>query len=172
MSIKHVILGWLSEMSMTGYDLKKKFSDSDIFHWSGNNNQIYKTLSELHQEELVTIEVQQQDNKPPRKIYTITEAGLAELRSWMLSTPELPQFRSPLLMQLSWAEQLAPHEVGKLLAQYEEDLETQLVILREKMRRNAGAAGRSLKARVAEHWLSFYEHELAWARGLREELGN
>ena len=103
MSIKHVILGFLSEAPLTGYDLKKKFSASDIFHWSGNNNQIYRALVELHQANLVTIEVEYQESKPPRKIYTVTGEGLAELRQWMLSTPELPQFRNTMLMQLRWS---------------------------------------------------------------------
>ena len=73
LSIKHVILGFLSEMPLAGYDLIRKFSDSDFFHWSGNSNQIYKALLELQEESLVTVEVLYHDRKPQRNINTITD---------------------------------------------------------------------------------------------------
>ncbi|HEX2621694.1 MAG TPA: PadR family transcriptional regulator [Phototrophicaceae bacterium] len=173
MTIKYVILGFLSETPLTGYDLKKKFTDSEIFHWSGNNNQIYRALSELHAGQLVTIEVQYQENKPPRKIYTITEMGSAALQAWILSPPELPQFRNPLLVQLSWADQVEAHEVDHLLVKYEEDLQMHLMMLREKVRRETRTTkipASLFRNRIAEHWLSFYELELDWVRKLRHEL--
>jgi len=173
-SIKYVMLGFLSEMPLTGYDLKKKFSDSEVFHWSGNNNQIYKTLVELHEEQLVTIEVQQQESKPPRKIYTITERGLVALRQWLLAPAELPQFRNALLVKLTWADQLEPRELDKLLATYEMDLQDHLVMLREQARRsnaNTATPRRSFGRKIAEHWIGFYEQDLAWVQALRQELG-
>ncbi len=170
MSINYVILGFLSSASFTGYDLKKKFSDSEIFHWSGNNNQIYKALVELHDEQLVTIEVQQQASKPPRKVYTITDKGLAVLREWMLSPPELPQFRNALLMQLTWADQVDPQLLNGMLENYAEELEAYIVMLTEQARRNNDSSSGFFGKRIAEHWLDFYRLELDWVRGLREEL--
>ncbi len=175
MSIKYVILGFLNESPQTGYDLKKKFSDSDIFHWSGNNNQIYKALVELHDEALVTIEVQYQENKPPRKIYTITAQGLVALQEWILSAPELPQFRNALLMQLMWAEQVDAGKVSGMLARYEQEVQEHLLVLREQMRRSGlvsqpQAMKVSIKTRIAEHWAAFYELEVQWVREMRHAL--
>jgi len=172
-SIKYVILGFLSESPLTGYDLKKKFSVSDIFHWSGNNNQIYRTLVELHDEQLVTIEVEYQESKPPRKIYTITEAGLTALRSWVLSPPELPQFRNALLMQLMWAEHVEADAVSEMLGTYEDELHEHIVVLREQARRNQMNPQKAmLRERIAEHWIGFYEMELNWVNQLRQEMEN
>ena len=42
-------------------------------YWSGNNNQIYKTLVQLHADGLVESEVQQQENYPTRKEYRLTD---------------------------------------------------------------------------------------------------
>ena len=171
MSIKYVILGFLSESSLTGYDLKKKFTESEVFHWSGNNNQIYRSLVELHDGNLVTVEVQYQESKPPRKIYTITDIGLQTLRQWMLSTPELPQFRNALLLQLSWADQLEPNELDNTLAQYEDELQVHIAMLREKMRRqSSNQSANGFKDRIANRCLSFYELELTWVQGLRHEV--
>ncbi|HEY9053605.1 MAG TPA: PadR family transcriptional regulator, partial [Rectinemataceae bacterium] len=75
MSIRHAILGFLSWKPFTGYELKKRFSDALSFHWSGNNNQIYGTLVQLHKDGAVTIEVVAQEKLPAKKLYTITEAG-------------------------------------------------------------------------------------------------
>jgi PadR family transcriptional regulator, regulatory protein AphA len=170
-SIKAVILGFLSEAPLTGYDLKKKFSDSEIFHWSGNNNQIYKTLVELHKENLVTIEVQYQASKPPRKIYTITDSGLAALREWMLTPPDLPQIRNPLLAQLTWADQLEVDAVVPLLATYEANVQAQIVMLREQARRSsANGESTALRDRIAQHWIAYYELELDWVRELRRDI--
>ena len=44
MTLEYAILGLLSWKPFSGYDLKKIFSDSPIYYWSGNNNQIYRTL--------------------------------------------------------------------------------------------------------------------------------
>ncbi len=89
MSIKYAILGVLSWKPSTGYDLKKIFEESSIMYWSGNNNQIYKTLVQLLVEDLVTNEVLHQESTPSKNIYTITDRGAAALKEWVLSTPEL-----------------------------------------------------------------------------------
>lgn len=174
MTIKHVILGLLSESPATGYDLKKTFSDSELFHWSGNNNQIYRALSELHQEAQVTIETVYQDSRPPRKIYSLTEAGRTALREWVVSMPDLPQFRNDLLVRLQWADQAEPQALSDLLARCEEELEAYVALLREKMRRqqpNPTARGTAtLRERAAAHGLAHYQLDLDWIRTLRQEL--
>ena len=81
MSIRHAILGFLSWKPFTGYELKKLFADALSFHWSGNNNQIYGSLVELHKVGAVSVEVEQQEKLPARKVYTITDEGRAELPS-------------------------------------------------------------------------------------------
>jgi DNA-binding PadR family transcriptional regulator len=175
MSIKYAILGFLSWTPLTGYDLKKLFSESETLYWSGNNNQIYRALVELHEEDLVTIEVQHQEDRPSRKIYTMTAKGQAELRRWVLSSPEPPQLRNPFLVQLAWADQLNADELDTLLAKYQEEISVKLLMLQEQTRRGTTAPDRTpreafLWARIAENGMSFYERELDWVRTLRHDL--
>ena len=132
MAIKYAILGLLSWKPLSGYDLKKIMVDSAAFYWSGNNNQIYKTLVQLHEEGLVEIEVRQQENYPPRKEYTITESGAAALRAWVLAEPELTQFRNTFLIQLAWADRLEAAELDGLLARYEHGVAMQVLLLEER----------------------------------------
>jgi PadR family transcriptional regulator, regulatory protein AphA len=102
MSIRFAILGFLSWKPFTGYELKKIFADALSFHWSGNNNQIYGSLVDLHSSGSVSIEVVQQEKFPAKKLYTITEQGRSELREWLLSEPELPILRSLAHVRLAW----------------------------------------------------------------------
>ena len=176
MSIRHAILGFLSWKPHTGYELKKIFADALSFHWSGNNNQIYGSLIELHKSEAVTIEVLQQEKLPARKVYTITDKGRAELREWARSEPELPLQRSMALTQLAWAECLSGAELDGLLAAYARKLGDQLLLYRETLARDRAAPRRSRREdfiwrSLDEHAVSFYEWELAWVESLRLALG-
>jgi PadR family transcriptional regulator, regulatory protein AphA len=180
MSIQYAILGFLSWKPFTGYELKKIFADALSFHWSGNNNQIYGSLVELHKSESVSIEVQQQEKLPAKKLYAITDKGREELRAWLLSEPELPAFRSLAHTQLAWAECLSDEELDGLLAGYERALEAQAIMCRETMRRQSAAPDgreprRSDRERliwrsIDENQVAFYESELSWTRNLRLRL--
>ena len=177
MSIQYAILGFLSWQSLTGYDLKKLFGESATLHWSGNSNQIYKALVELHQDDLVTLEVEYPSDHRPRKVYSITEKGKTALRRWVLSTPELPQLKHTLLVQLAWADQLTPAELDSLLAKYEAEVDTHLAMFREQAKRGNHTPNRTpretyLWHMIADNWIGFYEHELQWVRQLRAGLGD
>jgi DNA-binding PadR family transcriptional regulator len=175
LSIKYAILGFLSWRPLSGYDLKKTFGDSMFFPWSGNNNQIYRTLTQLRRDNLVNSEFQQQESGPARKIYTITEAGRADLRDWVLSSPDLPQLRNSFLVQLAWADQLEPDELDSLLEQYEHEIRMQALMCREQKRRDPLNPARTRRETylwnmISDNWIMFYETELTWVQQLREEL--
>src|SRR5512147_2514579 len=101
MSLECAILGLLSLRPLTGYDIKKMFEGSAVLYWSGNNNQIYTSLVKLHEKELISREIELQEDRPPRKIYSITPKGLRELKQWLLSEPEPPQLKNSFLVQLA-----------------------------------------------------------------------
>jgi DNA-binding PadR family transcriptional regulator len=175
MSIKHAILGFLSQAPQTGYDLKKLFVESDTLYWSGSNNQIYRNLLKLHEEGLVNREIEYQEDNPARKIYTITARGQEALREWLASEPELPELKNYFLIRLMWADQLDDVELLSLLAQYKVELEQRLAMVREQARRGsslppAGTRGRRLRQSIGENWIAFYEGQLAWVHALRREL--
>ncbi len=177
MSIKHAILGFLSWRTLSGYEIKKMFEGSMFLYWSGNNNQIYRALVQLHQDKLVTWEIQNQEKGPSKKNYTITKKGLKELRKWVLSSPELPTLRNSFLVQLAWADQLEPDELHQLIRNYEDEIQIQLIMCREQKRRNLINPNRNereayLWTMISDNWIMFYETELAWVHKLRDGLKN
>jgi PadR family transcriptional regulator AphA len=175
MDIQFVILGLLDWQPLSGYDLKKIIADSDLFYWSGNNNQIYNSLVSLHQAGLVSSETFQQENLPPRKVYTITPAGQSKLREWLQTEPELPEIREPFLIQLAWADQLHGDELDALLARYTQEIDVQIRMRRERLARPHASPSRTprerlLWERIEAHQLSRYEQELDWVNRLRQDL--
>ncbi len=176
MSIKLAILGILSWKPATGYDMKKIIEESTFMHWSGNNNQIYKSLVQLLDDGFVTSEVLHRESAPSKKIYTITEAGLAELKHWVNSAPDLPEYKKSFLTQLAWADQLSPTELDELLASYENEISMHVLLLQEKKRRGIPAPDRTARERylwemIHENILTSYKHEWQWVQTVRQELG-
>jgi DNA-binding PadR family transcriptional regulator len=173
MDIQYAILGLLSWRSLSGYDLKKIISESDLFYWSGNNNQIYHSLIHLHKQGLVTQQVQYQESLPAKKIYSITSQGQAELRRWLLLNPELPELRNSFLIQLAWADTLSDEEIDDLLARYEREMDVQLRMRQAEI--PSAAPDRTpretyLWRKILENRMAVYQHELDWVRQVRAGL--
>jgi DNA-binding PadR family transcriptional regulator len=118
MSLAHAILGLLQQEERTGYDLKISCFDRCIAHlWPADQAQIYRTLDKLVEQGWVTCTVKIQHDRPNRKVYSLTEAGKAELIRWLQCPQPLPTIREPLLMQLFFAAQLPNEAIIQLLEQ-------------------------------------------------------
>ncbi len=177
MSIKYVMLGYLSWKPATGYELKRIIADSEILHWTANNNQIYRALVDLHKANWVSKKVQQQESKPARKIYSITEAGREALSQWVQETPETPQLRKSFLMQLLWADDVETKVLDDLLDQYLDAVGSKLFMLRVQADRkpnqpDKGQRSQYLWGMVYRNWIASYEMELKWIRHVRQELAS
>lgn len=118
MSLAHAILGILQYRPMTGYDLKTQFFDQSIAHfWSADQAQIYRTLDKLAEQGFVESQIEYQEDRPNRKVYSITDAGQQELRHWLTTEQPLATVREPFLVQLFFARQLPTAQVIALLEQ-------------------------------------------------------
>lgn len=175
MDIQYTILALLNWKSFSGYDLKKFIAESELFYWSGNNNQIYTSLVALHKQGLISQEIQPQEHLPTKKIYTITAEGQAELHRWLLSNPELPEFRDNFLIQLAWMDELSGDELDASLARYAEEINIQLQMRYFQRERPSAAPQRTpreqfLWRQIEEKMIGNYQRELEWVNQLRENL--
>jgi DNA-binding PadR family transcriptional regulator len=110
MSLKHALLGFLTYQPKTGYELKSFFDLSVRHFWPADQSQIYRTLGHMYDEELVAVDIVHQQDRPDRKVYSITEAGRAELQRWLTSGPPLQEHRSAPLIQVFFAGGLSDEE--------------------------------------------------------------
>lgn len=176
MSLKHAILGYLSWKPLSGYDLKKIFQDSAFMHWSGNNNQIYRTLLQLSEEKAIESEMEHRESAPSRKIYTITECGRNLLADWVKNNrPEVPEYKNEILVQLAWAGESKVEDLDGLLLEYGEAIQTQIVMHQEKKRRAAYFPDRNeledyLWNKISDNMIATYEKELEWVNEIRTDL--
>ena len=116
MSLEFAILGFLNYHPYTGYDLKKIFDTSIRHFWPADQSQIYRTLSKLTENGWAEREKVPQDDRPDRKVYSITESGRQELLRWISDPPPMGEPRSAPLVQVFFAGNLSDEEV---LAKFE-----------------------------------------------------
>jgi DNA-binding PadR family transcriptional regulator len=97
---RYALLGMLSLAPLSGYDLKK-LSEYSIGHfWNESYPQIYPMLKQLANEGLATSQVERQEGKPDRHVYTLTETGWDELSQWLIEPFESQIERNELLLKL------------------------------------------------------------------------
>ncbi|MEV0530952.1 PadR family transcriptional regulator [Kitasatospora sp. NPDC050463] len=97
MSLRHALLGLLSDGPASGYDLLKLFDTSLANAWPATQSQVYTELARLAESGLITVAAQ---GPRGRKEYTLTDTGLAELRHWLTETTPVLHARSDLLLRV------------------------------------------------------------------------
>jgi PadR family transcriptional regulator, regulatory protein AphA len=117
MSLEHAILGFLSYRPFSGYDLKKIFDTSVRNFWYADQSQIYRTLAHMTEQGLTEIEIVEQSDRPDRKVYHVTPAGVEELRTWLLGPFPTGQAHSGPLIQVFFSGKLNDEEA---LAKFQE----------------------------------------------------
>lgn len=110
MDIKSMLLGFLMKSSMTGYELKKKFSISFSFFSGASYGSIYPALKKMEQEGLVVLRVEIRDGAPNRKVYTITDRGKKGFLETLAAPYAMDRPKNAFLARLFFFASLAPEE--------------------------------------------------------------
>jgi DNA-binding PadR family transcriptional regulator len=82
-SFRHVILGLLVRQPMSGYDIKRYLKSLNWLIGNPSSGSLYPVLRALLQDGCATVEVHLHESRPPRKVYSVTEAGRRELKEWI-----------------------------------------------------------------------------------------
>ena len=101
MALSYAILAALVNQSCSGYDLVKRFNKSVECFLSASHQQIYKALAKLEADEFVSAEKIEQENRPNKKLYTVTELGRQALQQWIGEAEDVAPLKSDLLVKLS-----------------------------------------------------------------------
>ncbi len=86
MSVRHAVLGLLTQHPRHGYELRAAFQAlvGGEENWDVKPAQIYSTLSRLEKSGLIAEEAIEQEAGPEKRIYAITDEGLNFLRAWFM----------------------------------------------------------------------------------------
>ncbi|HEX8966982.1 MAG TPA: PadR family transcriptional regulator [Chloroflexota bacterium] len=107
MSLRHALLGVLKDQPLTGYDLVRHFQGTVGYLWSAPQSQIYPELRRMEAEGFVQARIAPRGRRAQKRIYSVTEAGMAELRRWASEFIPLPAHRDPVHLKAAFFD-LAP----------------------------------------------------------------
>jgi len=165
----HVILGMLGLGARTGYDVKGIVDKSTRFFWAASYGQIYPELRRLERAGLV-----EGENAPTgarkRKEYRLTDAGRAELVSWLSSPPQMPELRDESLLKLFFADALPVEEALEQLRERQAGHERFLAILREIDARPGEDP--PFVDLVLRYGIAYAEFNVEWCKELEKRLEN
>ncbi|MET7921363.1 PadR family transcriptional regulator [Streptomyces avermitilis] len=114
MSLRHALLGLLSERPASGYDLLKLFETSLATAWPATQSQIYTELTKLADTGLIKVAA---EGPRGRKEYALTDEGLAELRHWLTETKPQRNTRSDILLRVFFLGVLTPEQARDYLTE-------------------------------------------------------
>ncbi|WP_328298435.1 PadR family transcriptional regulator [Streptomyces sp. NBC_00435] len=114
MSLRHALLGLLTERPASGYDLLKRFETSLATVWPATQSQMYGELSKLADAGMISVSA---EGPRGRKEYTLTPEGLAELRHWLTATKPQRNTRSDVLLRVFFLGVLTPEQARGYLTE-------------------------------------------------------
>ena len=120
MNLQFAILGLLTITPMNGYLLKKIFDRSVNYFWSANLSQIYRELNALEKKGYVSSIIQEQDDRPDKRIYSISETGSEAFLLWLFQFPETLKapVRDEFSLRIFFGSKIGKPELIKQLGRF------------------------------------------------------
>jgi PadR family transcriptional regulator, regulatory protein AphA len=172
--LKYILLGFLNYKAMTGYDLKRLIDLSTGHFWHAYHSQIYTTLRKMEADGLAVSEIEGEDDKLERRLYTLTASGQGELQAWLHQPlTELSTKKDELLVKLFFSAGRERSEVldelrlqrslhRQKLAVYEQiDMEENIVQMQQEAQRDMAWEGEFWR-RTLENGLAYEMMYLQW----------
>lgn len=173
MSLRNAILISLLDGDASGYDLAKSFDSTVANYWAATPQQLYRELDKLAQDGLVTASVVEQERRPNKNVFTLTDEGLAAIAQFTETPAKTIAIRDELMLKV----QAVDHgDVRAVLSSLDARCESaQRKIARYEQIRQRWLDGRSEQsylataARVGPYLtllrgLAFEQENLAWTQ--------
>ncbi|MEU7633879.1 PadR family transcriptional regulator [Nocardia sp. NPDC049220] len=100
MALEHALLVSLTERAGSGYELARRFDKSIGYFWSATHQQIYRVLKRMAESDWLTSESVTQAGRPDKKVYSVSEAGRAELARWIAEPADFGTPRNELAVKI------------------------------------------------------------------------
>ncbi|GLP64838.1 PadR family transcriptional regulator [Streptomyces sp. TUS-ST3] len=82
MALRNAVMAALLEGEASGYDLAKAFDATVANFWMSTPQQLYRELDRMEAEGLVTARVVEQERRPNKRLFSLTEAGRKAVRAY------------------------------------------------------------------------------------------
>jgi DNA-binding PadR family transcriptional regulator len=113
------------EQELSGYDIKKWADWSlKLFYWSPSFSQIYGELKRLERHGYVTSRTVIQDEVRGKRVYAVTDAGRAAVRTWARTAPvEVPVLKHGVLLRVWLGHLTEPERLREIVAEHRDNSE-------------------------------------------------
>ncbi|MFJ8074080.1 PadR family transcriptional regulator [Streptomyces sp. NPDC096176] len=168
MALRHAVLTVLLDEELSGYQLAKAFDMSVANFWHALPQQLYGELAKLEADGLVSGREVVQESRPNKRLFTVTEAGLAELERFAVASAKPSFIRDDLLVKVQASDRIGTEDV---IAQLTE----RAVFAGAKVELFSGLLSKLRGERSEEDFLRHGERVgpyLTCLRGLAFEQGN
>ncbi len=145
-TLKYAILGLINREPMTGYDITREFDSNQLANfWYAKHSQVYPELARLTDEGLVTYEIVIQGEKMEKKLYTITEEGIRQLREWLLADEPLEATPKDVFrLRMYFSDSMSYEEMKQHLSRQLKKHNSKKQYLQDIMDKNYGSGAPNL----------------------------
>jgi DNA-binding PadR family transcriptional regulator len=147
--LRHALLGVLKDTPLTGYDLVRHFQGTVGYLWSAPQSQIYPELRRMEAAGLVEAKIAPRGRRAQKRIYSVTDAGMAELRRWATDFMPLPAQRDPIVLKAAFFDLASLESVREQLRAHIAQFQWRM----EQWQAREDAI-RERRAELVEVWLS------------------
>jgi DNA-binding PadR family transcriptional regulator len=168
--IEYILLGFLMERDMTGYDMKQHMSISTAYFVDASFGSIYPALKRLEKKGFVEFN-ELIENGKLKKIYAINEQGKEQFLKWLASPITMSRTDSSFpLAKIFFFRYLPREQAGQLIEQCIQDLlkyKKSLLELRSKVEDKADM----FELCTLDYGLDSYDFAIHWCeKNLLENL--
>jgi DNA-binding PadR family transcriptional regulator len=117
MALRHAVLAALLDGEYSGYQLAKIFDVSVSNFWYAVPQQLYAELGRLEREGLVSGRRVVQVDRPNKRVFTVTQAGLEELAAFAAAPARPGSIREDLLVAVQAVDRI---DSAPVIAQLDE----------------------------------------------------
>ncbi len=169
MNLRAVLLGFLTQGDLTGYELKHLMERSVGFFFGASYGSIYPALKDLEEAGLVRSTRVVQSERPNKKVYTITSEGEAYFRGALDEPPAPDTFRSEFLMHLFFGHHHEPERLLELVRRQCEGHE-QMIERLEEVEEEFREVATPYQMMCLRSGLSHAGSRVAFLREIEEEI--
>lgn len=105
MALRHAISSTLLVLGeASGYDLSKEFDGARANFWVATPQQLYRELERMESDGVIVARTVEQEKRPNKRVFRLTDAGCAELAAFTATTPRATAIRDELMVQVQAVE--------------------------------------------------------------------
>lgn len=172
--LRHALLGLLAREPRTGYQLSKTMERQVSYFWSANHSQIYPALHRLERDEQIIATTHDGPGPRDTKVFAITPAGHAALRTWLVRPTEVGADRDEFVVRVVSLWLLDRAEAIQLVEEHRAlhaDRLTTYESIRSELGEPPDPGDPSFGQRAAlQAGLSYQQHRISWCDWILERL--